>query len=50
MIIFKEVLTAKKQLQGIASAIPLTENLNLSDEYYATFYNRGRKKVLPLIC
>ena len=36
MTIFKEVLAAKKQLQGIVSATPLTENLNLSDEFSAT--------------
>lgn len=36
MTIFKKVLTAKKQLQGIVSVTPLTENLNLSDEFGAT--------------
>lgn len=36
MTIFKEVLAAKKQLQGIVSVTPLTENLNLSDEFGAT--------------
>ena len=36
MTIFKEVLAAKKQLQGIVSVTPLTENLNLSDEFSAT--------------
>ncbi|WP_338406926.1 threonine ammonia-lyase IlvA [uncultured Flavobacterium sp.] len=36
MTIFEGVLAAKKQLQGIVSATPLTENLNLSDEFAAT--------------
>lgn len=36
MTIFNEVLAAKKQLQGVVSPTPLTENLNLSDEFGAT--------------
>lgn len=36
MNIFKEVLAAKNQLQGVVPATPLTENLNLSDEFEST--------------
>ena len=36
MNIFKEVLVAKNQLQGVVPATPLTENLNLSDEFEST--------------
>lgn len=36
MNIFKEVLAAKNQLQGVVPATPLTENLNLSDEFETT--------------
>lgn len=36
MTIFKEVLAAKKQLQGVVSPTPLTENLNLSEEFGST--------------
>ena len=33
MNIFKEALAAKNQLKGVVPATPLTENLNLSDEF-----------------
>lgn len=36
MNVFKEIIKAKKQLQGVAQVTPLTENLNLSDEFEAT--------------
>ena len=36
MTIFKEALSAKKQLQNIVPITPLTENLNLSDEFNST--------------
>ena len=36
MNIFKEALAAKNQLQGVVPATPLTENLNLSDEFEST--------------
>ncbi len=36
MNILKEVLAAKKQLQNVVPATPLTENLNLSDEFEST--------------
>ena len=36
MNIFKEALAAKNQLQGVVPATPLTENLNLSDEFETT--------------
>ncbi len=36
MNIFKEVIAAKNQLQGVVPATPLTENLNLSDEFEST--------------
>ena len=36
MNIFKEVVTAKNQFQGVVPATPLTENLNLSDEFEST--------------
>ncbi|TDE54271.1 threonine ammonia-lyase IlvA [Flavobacterium sp. GT3P67] len=36
MNIFKEVVAAKNQLQGVVPATPLTENLNLSDEFEST--------------
>jgi len=36
MNIFKEALAAKNQLKGVVPATPLTENLNLSDEFEST--------------
>ena len=36
MTLFKEVLSAKKQLQNVVPATPLAENLNLSDEFKST--------------
>ena len=36
MNIFKEALAAKNQLKGVVQATPLTENLNLSDEFEST--------------
>ena len=36
MNLFKEALIAKNQLQGVVSPTPLTENLNLSNEFDAT--------------
>lgn len=36
MTLFNESLAAKKQLQGVVSPTPLTENLNLSDEFEST--------------
>lgn len=36
MNIFKEVLAAKNQLQGVVPATPLTESLNLSEEFAST--------------
>jgi threonine dehydratase len=36
MTLFNESLAAKKQLEGVVSPTPLTENLNLSDEFEST--------------
>ncbi|QSB26446.1 threonine ammonia-lyase IlvA [Flavobacterium sp. CLA17] len=36
MNLFNEVLNAKKQLENVVAATPLTQNLNLSDEFKAT--------------
>ncbi|WP_348813851.1 threonine ammonia-lyase IlvA [Flavobacterium maritimum] len=36
MTLFNESLAAKKQLKGVVSPTPLTENLNLSDEFEST--------------
>jgi len=36
MSLFNEVLNAKKQLEDVVAATPLTQNLNLSDEFEAT--------------
>lgn len=36
MDLFNEVLHAKKQLENVVAATPLTQNLNLSDEFKAT--------------
>lgn len=36
MTLFNESLAAKKQLQGVVSPTPLTENPNLSDEFEST--------------
>jgi threonine dehydratase len=36
MSLFTEVLNAKKQLEDVVAATPLTQNLNLSDEFKAT--------------
>ncbi|BDU24987.1 L-threonine dehydratase [Flavobacterium sp. GSB-24] len=36
MSLFNEVLNAKKQLADVVAATPLTQNLNLSDEFKAT--------------
>ncbi|KRD60104.1 threonine dehydratase [Flavobacterium sp. Root935] len=36
MSLFNEVLNAKKQLEDVVAATPLTQNLNLSDEFKAT--------------
>ena len=36
MNMFQEILKAKNQLNGVAQVTPLTENLNLSDEFEAT--------------
>ncbi|HEY6144426.1 MAG TPA: threonine ammonia-lyase IlvA [Flavobacterium sp.] len=36
MNLFEEVLAAKKQLETIVAATPLTQNLNLSDEFEST--------------
>lgn len=36
MTLFNESLAAKKQLQAVVSPTPLTENLNLSDEFEST--------------
>lgn len=36
MMLFNEVITAKEQLNKVVAATPLTQNLNLSDEFKAT--------------
>ncbi len=36
MSLFNEVLNAKKQLEDVVTATPLTQNLNLSDEFEST--------------
>ncbi|KLT68921.1 MULTISPECIES: threonine ammonia-lyase IlvA [Flavobacterium] len=36
MDLFNEVLAAKKQLENVVAATPLTQNLNLSEEFKAT--------------
>lgn len=36
MTLFNESVAAKKQLEGVVSPTPLTENLNLSDEFEST--------------
>jgi threonine dehydratase len=36
MNLFNEVLAAKKQLENVVAATPLTQNLNLSDEFKST--------------
>ncbi|EJL64470.1 threonine ammonia-lyase IlvA [Flavobacterium sp. CF136] len=36
MNLFNEVLNAKKQLENVVAATPLTQNLNLSDEFKST--------------
>ncbi|WET04304.1 threonine ammonia-lyase IlvA [Flavobacterium sp. YJ01] len=36
MNLFNEVLNAKKQLEDVVAATPLTQNLNLSDEFEST--------------
>jgi threonine dehydratase len=36
MTLFNEVITAKEQLSKVVAATPLTQNLNLSDEFKAT--------------
>ncbi|MDN3674482.1 threonine ammonia-lyase IlvA [Flavobacterium branchiarum] len=36
MMLFNEVITAKEQLSKVVAATPLTQNLNLSDEFKAT--------------
>lgn len=36
MTLFNEVINAKKQLQNVVAATPLTQNLNLSDEFKST--------------
>ena len=36
MSLFNEVLNAKKQLENVVAATPLTQNLNLSDEFKST--------------
>ncbi|MBF7092540.1 threonine ammonia-lyase IlvA [Flavobacterium sp. ALJ2] len=36
MTLFNEVITAKEQLSNVVAATPLTQNLNLSDEFKAT--------------
>lgn len=36
MNLFNEVLAAKKQLENVIAATPLTQNLNLSDEFKST--------------
>ena len=35
MNLFNEIIQAKKQLDGVVEATPLTENMNLSDEFDA---------------
>ena len=36
MNLFNEVLAAKKQLENVVAATPLTQNLNLSEEFKST--------------
>lgn len=36
MNLFNEILAAKKQLENVVAATPLTQNLNLSDEFKST--------------
>lgn len=36
MMLFNEVITAKEQLSKVVAATPLTQNLNLSDEFKST--------------
>lgn len=36
MSLFNEILNAKKQLENVVAATPLTQNLNLSDEFKST--------------
>ena len=35
MNLFQEIVQAKNQLNGVVQVTPLTENLNLSDEFEA---------------
>ena len=36
MNLFKEIILAKNQLEGVVQATPLNENMNLSQEFDAT--------------
>lgn len=38
MTIFKQVVTARKQLEGVINPTPLTQSLNLSDEFNANIF------------
>lgn len=38
MDLFKEILNAQKQLQGVVTKTPLQLNINMSDEYQANIY------------
>src|SRR5689334_21259976 len=38
MNLFNEVIAARKQLENVVAATPLTQNLNLSDEFKSTIF------------